>query len=55
MVYWFSISMFICLFQDWKEEEARQEALLQTEFEKILEDSEQYLSGVTQLLKNEFQ
>ncbi|XP_075249447.1 cilia- and flagella-associated protein 46-like isoform X3 [Convolutriloba macropyga] len=40
---------------DWKEEEARQEALLQTEFEKILEDSEQYLSGVTQLLKNEFQ
>ncbi|XP_063723597.1 cilia- and flagella-associated protein 46-like isoform X4 [Symsagittifera roscoffensis] len=40
---------------DWKEEEARQEAMLQAEFEKILEDTENYLAAVTGILRVELQ
>ena len=40
-------------FQDWKEEETKQEELLQTEFEQILEEMEAYLNPVTQLVKTE--
>ena len=43
----------LIFFQDWQEEEMKQEEILQEEFEQILEEMESYLESVTDLLKAE--